>query len=90
MSGPPCTERAQLISIARGCQRLRRGTAKVTALLRILMGREKSAGRYSGESQRFESLLLAGVVLKVSTSLLSLNHADKQHTSESWRRTAED
>ena len=40
---PPYAEQAQLISITRGCQHLLRGTAKVTALPRILMGREKKA-----------------------------------------------
>lgn len=43
-SSPPCTKPAQLISITRGCQDLLRCTAKVTTLLCVLTGREKSTG----------------------------------------------
>lgn len=86
-SSPPCPEQAQLISITGCWQHLLRCTAKVTALLCIPKAREQSTGCYCGESPAFVTLLLAGVVLKVSIFLLALNWADKQRTSESWRRT---
>lgn len=71
VSSPLCTDQAQLISITQGCHHLLRVTAKVTALLHILMGREKSTGCCSGESRRFGILCVLQVLCWRSPSSCS-------------------
>lgn len=61
-SSPLYTEQAQLISITQGRHHLLKVTAKVTALLHILMGRKKSTGCCCGGSRRFEILCLLQVL----------------------------